>query len=88
VDFAGAEAPEAAGVPAAGASAAMEAAAKPKVNKAVVIRVADFFMRSPNVVWALRCEEYDGMRRFGPHEDHFTIGVWRNVWVLRTCQIR
>jgi hypothetical protein len=52
VDFAGAEAPEAAGVPAAGASAAMEAAAKPKVNRAVVIRVADFFMRSPNVVWA------------------------------------
>jgi hypothetical protein len=31
-----------------GASAAMEAAAKPKVNNAVVIRVADFFMRSPN----------------------------------------
>jgi hypothetical protein len=29
-------------------SAAIEAAAKPKVNNAVVIRVADFFMRSPN----------------------------------------
>ena len=52
VVLAGAEVPEAAGVPAAGASAAMEAAAKPKVNRAVVIRVADFFMRSPNVVWA------------------------------------
>jgi hypothetical protein len=34
----------------AGASAAMDAAAKPKVNNAVVIRVADFFMRSPNGV--------------------------------------
>jgi hypothetical protein len=31
-----------------GISAAIEAAAKPKVNKAVVIRVAVFFMRSPN----------------------------------------
>ncbi len=48
VVLAGAIAPAAAGVPAAGASAAREAAAKPKVNKAVVIRVADFFMRSPN----------------------------------------
>ena len=38
----------AAGVPAFGASAAMEAAAKPRLNRAVVIRVADFFMRSPN----------------------------------------
>jgi hypothetical protein len=47
---AGAELSAAAGVPALGASAAIEAAAKPKVNKAVVIRVADFFMRSPNVV--------------------------------------
>src|SRR6202050_3372998 len=34
------------GVPACGAPAAIEAAAKLKVNKAVVIRVADFFMRS------------------------------------------
>jgi hypothetical protein len=42
----------AAGVPLFGASAAIEAAARPKVNRAVVIRVADFFMRSPNVVWA------------------------------------
>jgi hypothetical protein len=31
-------------------SAAIDAAAKPKVNKAVVIRVADFFMRSPKTV--------------------------------------
>ena len=31
-----------------GMSAAIEAAAKPRVNNAVVIRVADFFMRSPN----------------------------------------
>ena len=31
-----------------GISAAMDAAAKPKVNNAVVMRVADFFMRSPN----------------------------------------
>jgi hypothetical protein len=31
-----------------GMSAAMEAAAKPNVNNAVVMRVADFFMRSPN----------------------------------------
>ena len=46
---AGAEVVESAAVaPDFGASAAMEAAAKPKVNKAVVIRVADFFMRSPN----------------------------------------
>jgi hypothetical protein len=42
----------AAGVPLFGASAAIEAAARPKVNRAVVIRVADFFMRSPNVVGA------------------------------------
>jgi hypothetical protein len=49
---AGAELSAAAGVPLFGASAAIEAAARPKVNKAVVIRVADFFMRSPNVVWA------------------------------------
>jgi hypothetical protein len=49
---AGAELLAAAGVPVFGASAAIEAAARPKVNKAVVIRVADFFMRSPNVVWA------------------------------------
>jgi hypothetical protein len=49
---AGAELSAAAGVPVFGASAAIEAAARPKVNKAVVIRVADFFMRSPNVVWA------------------------------------
>jgi len=45
---AGAEVVESAVAPDFGASAAMEAAAKPKVNKAVVIRVADFFMRSPN----------------------------------------
>ena len=32
-----------------GMSAAIEAAAKPRVNKAVVIKVADLFMRSPNV---------------------------------------
>jgi hypothetical protein len=31
-----------------GASAAIEAAARPKLNKAVVIRVADLFMRTPN----------------------------------------
>jgi hypothetical protein len=49
---AGAELSAAAGVPVFGASAAIEAAARPKVNNAVVIRVADFFMRSPNVVWA------------------------------------
>jgi hypothetical protein len=50
---AGAELSAAAGVPLFGASAAIEAAARPKVNKAVVIRVADFFMRSPkNVVRA------------------------------------
>jgi hypothetical protein len=50
VEGAGAELSAAAGVPLFGASAAIEAAARPKVNKAVVIRVADFFMRSPNVV--------------------------------------
>jgi hypothetical protein len=31
-----------------GAPAAIEAAANPMVNNAVVIRVADLFMRSPN----------------------------------------
>jgi hypothetical protein len=45
----GVEVSAAAGVPAVGASA-IEAAARPKVNKAVVNRVADFFMRSPNVM--------------------------------------
>ena len=45
---AGAEVAESAVAPDFGASAAMEAAAKPKVNNAVVMRVADFFMRSPN----------------------------------------
>ena len=47
VEVAGAELSAAAGVPVLGASAAMEAAASPKANKAVLIRVADFFMRSP-----------------------------------------
>jgi hypothetical protein len=47
-----------------GMSAAIEAAAKPNVNKAVVMRVADFFMRSPNGWLRLkRCEEYDGLTR-------------------------
>jgi len=36
------------GVAGVGISAARDAAAKPKVNNAVLIRVADFFMRSPN----------------------------------------
>jgi hypothetical protein len=44
---AGAELSAAAGVPLFGASAAIEAAARPSVNKAVVIRIAGFFMRSP-----------------------------------------
>jgi hypothetical protein len=57
-----------------GMSAAMEAAAKPKVNKAVVMRVADFFMRSPNGWLRLkRCEEYDGLTRYTRDEDHFTL---------------
>ena len=33
-----------------GMSAAIDAAAKPRVIKAVVIKVADFFMRSPKTV--------------------------------------
>jgi hypothetical protein len=45
---AGAEVAESAVAPDFGASAAMDAAAKPKVSNAVVIRVADFFIRSPN----------------------------------------
>jgi hypothetical protein len=57
-----------------GISAAMEAAAKPNVNKAVVMRVADFFMRSPNGWLRLkRCEEYDGLTRQNRDEDHFTF---------------
>jgi len=36
------------GVAGVGISAARDAAAKPKVKNAVLIRVADFFMRSPN----------------------------------------
>jgi hypothetical protein len=52
----------------------MEAAAKPNVNKAVVMRVADFFMRSPNGWLRLkRCEEYDGLTRQNRDEDHFTL---------------
>jgi hypothetical protein len=47
---AGAEVAESAVAPDFGASAAMDAAAKPKVNNAVVIRVADFFMGSPKTV--------------------------------------
>src|SRR3984885_14112480 len=78
----------AAGVPALGASAASEAAAKPKVNKAVVIRVADFFMRSPNVVWAKALREYDGIRHLSRDEDHFTMATSRDACVLRACHAR
>ncbi len=39
-------------------SAAIEAAAKPKVNNAVVIKVAGLFMRSPNDDGCKRREEY------------------------------
>ena len=86
---AGAELSAAAGVPLFGASAAIEAAARPKANKAVVIRVADFFMRSPKRdVGRKRSEEYDGIRRFSRDEDHFTMAMYRDAWVLRTCQTR
>ena len=89
VEVAGAELSAAAGVPVFGASAAMEAAASPKANKAVLIRVADFFMRSPKRWCGLkRCEEYDGIGRLGRDEDHFTMGGWRSAWVLRTCHTR
>ena len=75
-----------------GVSAAMEAAAKPKVNKAVVMRVADFFMRSPNGWLRLkRCEEYDGLKLFGRDEDHFTLSegaVWSARFFVRTCHTR
>jgi hypothetical protein len=64
---AGAALSAAAGVPDFGASAAIEAAAKPKVNNAVVIRVADFFMRSPKRWCGLeRCEEYAVIQGFRP----------------------
>lgn len=85
---AGAELAAAAGVPAFGASAAIEAAARPKVNKQVLIRVADFFMRSPNVVWAEALREYDGIRRLSRDEDHFTMARSRDACVLRTCHTR
>ena len=54
-------------------AAAIEAAAKPKVNKAVVIKVADLFMRSPNVGVGQNAENTTGIRRFHRDEDHFTI---------------
>jgi hypothetical protein len=67
----------------------MEAAAKPKANKAVLIRVAVFFMRSPNGGGGFqRCEEYDGIGRLGRDDDHFTMDGCRNVRVLRTCHTR
>jgi hypothetical protein len=75
-----------------GMSAAMEAAAKPKVNKAVVMRVADFFMRSPNGWLRLkRCEEYDGLMRYNRDEDHFTLTVralGTGRFFVRTCHTR
>ena len=75
-----------------GVSAAMEAAAKPKVNKAVVMRVADFFMRSPNGWLRLkRCEEYDGLTRYNRDEDHFTLtlrALGTGRFFVRTCHTR
>jgi hypothetical protein len=55
-----------------GISAASEAAAKPKVNKAVVMRVADLFMKSPGRVVDKRREEYARSYALDRDEDHFT----------------
>ncbi len=54
----------AAGVAVFGGSAAIEAAAKPKVNNAVVISVAGLFIRSPSGGNCKRREEYARFARF------------------------
>jgi len=90
--LAGAEVAVSAVAPDFGASAAMDAAAKPKVSNAVVIRVADFFMGSPNGWLKLeRCEEYDGLAHFSRDEDHFTLieaAVGSGLFFERTCHTR
>ena len=89
---AGAEVAESAVAPDFGASAAMDAAAKPKVSNAVVIRVADFFMGSPKRWLRLeRCEEYDGFAHFSRDEDHFTLSgaaLGSGRFFERTCHTR
>jgi hypothetical protein len=55
-----------------GLPAAIEAAAKPSVNKAVVMRVADLFMKSPGRVIDKRREEYARSNLLHRDEDHFT----------------
>jgi len=55
-----------------GISAAIAPAARPKVNKAEVIRVAGLFMGSPTVGINNQPKEYDGSAQFSSDDDHFT----------------
>jgi hypothetical protein len=55
-----------------GISADIAAAARPKVNNAVVIRVPDLVMRSPNGGIDKQIREYARSTRFIRDEDHFT----------------
>jgi hypothetical protein len=46
-------------------------------------------MRSPKRWCGLeRSEEYDGIRRLEPDEDHFTMGALRSACVFRTCHTK
>jgi len=55
-----------------GMSAAIEAAASPKVIKAEAIKIPDLFMASPTVGKLKRMEEYAGSANLSRDEDHFT----------------
>jgi hypothetical protein len=55
-----------------GMSADIAAAARPKVNKAEVIRVPDLIMRSPNGGMDKQIGEYARSIHFIRDEDHFT----------------
>jgi hypothetical protein len=54
------------GAAAFGISADIAAAARPKVNNAVLIRIPDLFMRSPNGGVYIRLEEYASIPPFQP----------------------
>jgi hypothetical protein len=86
-----------------GASAAIDAAAKPMVNNAVMIRDPDLVIKSPKRVVLVRGEEYARSKPVHRDEDHFTnapprarspaILSYADRWmtfflVRRTCHTR
>jgi hypothetical protein len=73
VELEAADASAAIGVAVFGISAAIAPAARPRVNKAEVIKVPDLFIASPTVGIDKRIEEYAGSVKFSSDEDHFTM---------------